>query len=57
MIFRIDYWQIKLMFTLGQYKVLGDMINNEKATKEYFSDITKKSSKKIYQWEMNGVKI
>lgn len=45
------------MFTLGQYKVLGDMINNEKATKEYFSDITKKSSKKIYQWEMNGVKI
>lgn len=45
MIFRIDYWQIKLIFTLGQYKVLGDMINNEKAAKEYFSDITKKIKK------------
>lgn len=45
MTFKIDYWHAKLIYNLGKYKTLGDMINNEAIIKEYFDDIAKKFKK------------
>ncbi|MDF5462890.1 hypothetical protein P3710_28325, partial [Vibrio parahaemolyticus] len=40
--FKVDYWQIKLIYTFTQFETLGDMINNDAAVSSYLRNVTDK---------------
>ncbi|HCE1551902.1 hypothetical protein V3H21_22340 [Vibrio parahaemolyticus] len=41
--FKVNHWQLKLIYTFEQYKVLGDMIHNKTAMASFLDSVSKSS--------------